>query len=232
MSSTLCTDPCTKPSPQHSQQLPHTVPSSAATQQVTRGLPQLLVGTQLLSCHSGSSTDLIKMRFHLPSTCQNEMLILICYAFDHPVVFLPRETSPRADSAWRAPTSPAPQQLHGKYRINHWKKNHLIFKKLMMRQKPTTRALRANCCLLCVPQSSSRALQREVLGWGFAAGSAVYPQLPVTDPGFQVLEKKKREEKSLVLVITKSTNYHPQMEKDEGSPGPRLSNRECDFPGR
>lgn len=72
------------------------------------------------------------------------------------------EKHPRADSARRALTNPAPQQLHGKYRINHLKKNHLIFKKLMMRQKPTTRALRANCCLLCITKSNlTKPLQQE-----------------------------------------------------------------------
>lgn len=102
------------------------VPGSSAAQQVTPGLPQLSAGAQLPSRLPVSSTDLIKTRFHLPSTCQNEMLILICYAFDHSVVFQPRETSPRADSARRALTSPAPQQLHGKYRINHLEKKKII----------------------------------------------------------------------------------------------------------
>lgn len=83
------------PSPWHSRQPPRAVPGSSAIQLVTRGLPQLSVGAQLLSRLPISSIDLIKTRFHLPSTCQNEMLILICYAFDHPVVFQPRETSPR-----------------------------------------------------------------------------------------------------------------------------------------
>lgn len=101
----------------------------------------------------------------------------------------------------------------------------------MMRQKPTTRALRANCSLLCITKSNpTNPHNGQVVGSGgrrvcrspttaeFAASGTVCPQLPATDPGFQVLEEKKCEEKSPALVITKSTNCRPQMDEDEGHP--------------
>lgn len=50
---------------------------------------------------------------------------------------------------------------------------------------------------------------------GFAASITICPQIQVTDPSYQVLDKK-REEKILALVIIKPANCHPQMEKDKG----------------
>lgn len=124
----------------------------------------------------------------------------------------------------------------------------------MMRQKPTARALRANCSLLCITKSNpTKPLQWEGggLGWvlglleprhgqvcqspsmaGFAVSVTVCPQLPATDSSFQVLEKKNCKEKCLACFITKSTNHHPQTEKDEGPPSLRVSDTECDFPRR
>lgn len=110
----------------------------------------------------------------------------------------------------------------------------------MMRQKPTARALRANCSLLCI---AKKALQQEGGGlgghWfcqspttaGFVTSVTVCPQIPTTEPSFQVLEKMNGE-KSSTPVTNKSTNHHPQMEKDKGPSGPRVSNRKCDFPRR
>lgn len=67
---------------------------------------------------------------------------------------------------------------------------------------------------------------------GFAASTTVCPHIPATDPGFQVLEQKKCKEKSPALVITKSTNHCPQIEKDKGPLALRVSDMECDFPRR
>lgn len=58
--------------------------------------------------------------------------------------------------------------------------------------------------------------------------SPVCPQLPTTEPSFQVLEKMNKE-KSPTLVTNKSANHHPQMEKDKGPSGPRVSNRSVIF---
>lgn len=68
----------------------------------------------------------------------------------------------------------AQQQLHEKYRINYFKKkkNHLIFKKLMMRQKPTERALRANYCLLCIKKPNLTKISTE--GWGGRGAAAPF----------------------------------------------------------
>lgn len=114
----------------------------------------------------------------------------------------------------------------------------------MMRQKPTARALKANCSLLCIAKSDpTKTLQQEGGGlvghWfcqspttaGFVTSVTVCPQLPNTEPSSQVLEKMN-EEKSPALVANKSPNHHPQMEKDEGPSGPRVSKGKCDFPRR
>lgn len=53
-------------------------PRLLGTQQVT----PTFGGAQLFSRLAVSSVDLVKMRFRLPSSCQKETLVLICYALD------------------------------------------------------------------------------------------------------------------------------------------------------